>query len=100
MVKETKCLMEKTNAEKNPKPSKPPNSAHRVQATCRALACTTFHVLRQMSPEADLIDSTLLFILIKEECSCSSLSLHPLRVPCADALWKVVISFIHVPADL
>jgi len=53
------------------------NPAHRVQTTCLALAYTNLHVLRQMSPEPDLIDSILLFILIKEERSCSSVSLSP-----------------------
>lgn len=52
-----------------------------------------------MSPEPDLIDSILLFILIKEEHSCSSLSLHPLHPPHEGALCKAVIDFICVAAD-
>lgn len=55
-----------------------------------------FHVLRQMSPEPDLTDSILLFILIKEECSCFPLSLRFLHPPHEGALCKVVINFLFV----
>lgn len=70
------------------------NPTHGVQTTCLALAYTDLYVLRQMSPEPDLFDSILLFILIKEECSCSSLSLPPLPPPCEGALCKAAINFL------